>query len=67
VSEEAPIGLTVAEKFFGLLVMVLGIITVYYTVTSPPTGDVAPFSGIFTAAGFILIGIGVFLLFSKIK
>ena len=66
-SEEAPLGLTVAEKFFGLLVMVLGIITVYYTMTSPPTGDVAPFSGVFAAAGFMLIAVGVFLMFSKIK
>jgi len=64
-SEEKPIGLTVAEKFFGLLIILIGALTVNFTYNSPPEGIVAPFSGIFIAAGIVLIAIGVFLVLAK--
>ena len=64
-SEEKPLGLTVAEKFFGLLVILIGALTVNFTYNDPPGGIVAPFSGIFIAAGFVLIAIGVFLVLAK--
>ena len=64
-SEEKPIGLTIAEKFFGLLVILVGVITVYVTYTNPPGGVVAPFSSLFIVAGLALIAIGIFLVLAK--
>jgi hypothetical protein len=64
-SEEKPIGLTVVEKFFGLLAILIGALTVNFTYTDPPEDIAAPFSGIFIAAGIALIAIGVFLVLAK--
>jgi len=64
-SEEKPIGLTIAEKFFGLIVLLIGAVTVYITYTNPPGSIVAPFSSIFIAAGLALIAIGIFLVLAK--
>ncbi len=67
---EAPAGLTIAEKFFGLIAIIIGALTVYYTYISPP--DTLPpavpagwLSSIFILAGFILIGVGVFLMLAN--
>jgi hypothetical protein len=62
---EAPIGLTIAEKFFGLLIILLGIIISYVTYSNPPEGVVSQFSGFFTLTGFVLIAVGIFLVLSK--
>jgi len=64
-SEEKPMGLTIAEKFFGLVVVLIGVLTVNFTYNDPPEGIVAPFSPIFIAAGFALIAIGIFLMLAK--
>jgi hypothetical protein len=64
-SEEKPIGLAVAEKFFGLLVILIGALTVNFTLNDPPEGIVAPFSPIFIAAGLALVAIGIFLILAK--
>lgn len=62
---EVPMGLTIAEKFFGLLVILLGAIIAYVTYNDPPGGDVLQFSSFFTILGFVLIAIGIFLLIAK--
>jgi len=64
-SEEKPIGLAVAEKFFGLILVLIGAVTVYITYNNPPEKPVEPFSGIFIAGGFALIAIGIFLVLAK--
>ena len=66
-SEEAPLGLTVAEKFCGLVSMLLGGIIVYFTYVDPPKtgGRVESYSLAFLAGGFILIILGIFLLLAK--
>jgi hypothetical protein len=64
-SEEKPIGLTIAEKFLGLLVILIGALTINFTYNDPPEDIVAPFVGIFIAAGIALIAIGVFLILAK--
>ena len=64
-SREVPVGLAAAEKFLGLLIIVIGVIMVYVTHTNPPTQPVASYSGIFMAAGFALIALGVFLILAK--
>jgi hypothetical protein len=64
-SEERPVGLVIAEKFFGLLLILIGAVTAYLTYTNPPGSVVAPFSGIFVASGFALIVIGILLIIAK--
>lgn len=66
---EAPVGLEIAEKFFGLIAIIIGALAVYYTYVSPPESPPAVPSGwlssIFIVAGFVLIGVGVFLMLAK--
>jgi len=64
-SEEKPLGLAIAEKFLGLLVTLIGALTVNFTYNDPPEDIVAPFAGIFIAAGIALMVIGVFLILAK--
>lgn len=70
---EAPAGLTIAEKFFGLIALIIGALTIYSTYVSPPD-ELPPgvpsggwFSAIFIVAGFVLIGVGVFLMLAKVE
>lgn len=63
-SEDVPIGLAVAEKIFGLILIIIGAIVAYYSM-NPPAGDISHFSGIFTAAGLVIVAIGIFLLIVK--
>ena len=65
VSEEMPIGLAIAQKLFGLVLIIIGAIIVYTSSTNPPTGDVSNFLGIFIIAGIALLGTGIFLLLTK--
>jgi len=67
---EAPAGLTILEKLFGLAAMIIGALIVYFTWTSPP--DLPPgvpsvgwFSSIFIVGGIVLMGVGVFLMLAK--
>jgi len=70
-SEDVPIGLAVAEKIFGLILIIIGAIVAYYSINppagdiNPPAGDISHFSGIFTAAGLVIVAIGIFLLIAK--
>jgi len=64
-SEEKPIGVAVAEKFFGLILVLIGALIAYITYSNPPGGGVAPFSFIFIGGGFALIAIGILLVLAK--
>jgi len=59
------VGLAVAEKFLGLLIIIIGAIMIYVTYTNPPTQPVAAYSGIFMAASILLIALGVLLILAK--
>ena len=63
-SEEAPIGLAVAEKIIGLVLIILGAVVAYYS-ANPPADDISNFAGIFTAAGLVTVAAGAFLLIAK--
>jgi hypothetical protein len=63
-SEDAPIGLAVAEKVLGLILIILGAVVAYYSM-NPPAGDISHFSGIFTATGLVTVAAGIFLLIAK--
>jgi hypothetical protein len=63
-SADMPIGLTVAEKLFGLILIIVGAIIAYSSI-NPPAGDISHFAGIFTTAGVVIAVIGIFLLITK--
>lgn len=62
-SEEAPAGLTIIEKFFGLLLVVLGALVFYYALQTPRLAGIGFI--FFPAFGVFLIALGIFLVFSK--
>jgi len=59
---EEPMGLTIAEKFFGLLIILIGAILFYVTYTN---FESLVYPLIFLVAGSALIGIGIILVISK--
>jgi chemotaxis signal transduction protein len=63
-STDTPIGLTVAEKLFGLIFIIIGAIIAYSSI-NPPAGDISHFTGIFTLIGVVIAVIGLFLFIAK--
>ena len=63
-SEDVPVGLAVAEKLVGLMLIIIGAIVAFYS-SNPPAGDISQFSGMFTAAGLVIVAIGIFLVIAK--
>jgi uncharacterized membrane protein HdeD (DUF308 family) len=61
--EEDSVWFTVTEKFFGLLIILIGTIIAYITTTSPALS----FSILFSVCGLALIVVGVFMVLSKTK
>jgi len=63
VSEGGAFWATLAEKFFGILLSIIGALAVYYTLT---TSDVlGTFTGFFGFLGIVLLVLGLFLIFVK--
>jgi hypothetical protein len=60
-----PMALNFTEKFLGVLIIVIGALTVNFTYSNPPEEMGAPLMGIFIAVGIVLIAIGVFLVLVK--
>jgi uncharacterized protein YjeT (DUF2065 family) len=63
VSEEGALGISLAEKFFGFLILVVGIIVLYYTVSSANT--LLAFTGFFGFLCLVLVIIGLILMTAK--
>ncbi len=61
--EEGGFGITLAEKFFGLIIIIIGAMITYYTFTS--TSALGSFTGFFGFLSVFLLAIGVFLLIAK--
>ena len=62
-SEEGGFGLKIAERFFGLLLLIVGAFSMFYTVTSiQALGD---FTGFFGFLSSILLVIGFVLITAK--
>jgi hypothetical protein len=51
---------SIAEKFFGLLVTIIGALFLYFTVTS--TTALGVFTAFFGFLGIVLLAVGLFLL-----
>ncbi len=64
-SEEIGTGLAIAEKLSGLIVLLIGAVTLYFTAIGLPSGYIESFSGVFLAAGFALVAVGVALLLAR--
>jgi len=64
-SEEGGFGLSVAERFFGLLLLAIGLVAMFYTLTS--AGSLLAFTGFFGFLSFILIILGVVLITAKVE
>ena len=64
-SEEAGFGLLVAEKFFGLILLVVGSLATYFAFTSGPA--LKDYTGFFGFLSLIILGIGLLLIFARIE
>lgn len=62
-SEEGSFGLNLAEKFFGFILLIVGIVTLYYTITS--TQALLAFTGFFGFLSIILVVLGFVLMTAK--
>jgi uncharacterized membrane protein len=62
-SEGDTFWLSLAEKFFGLLLVIIGALLLYFTLTS--TDALGVFTGLFGFLSIIVLIIGLFLLFVR--
>ena len=62
-SEGDTFWLSLAEKFFGLLLVIIGALFLYFTLTS--TDALGIFAGFFGFLSIIVLIIGLFLLFVR--
>ncbi|MEM2911327.1 MAG: hypothetical protein QW146_02330 [Candidatus Bathyarchaeia archaeon] len=62
-SEEGGFGITVAEKFFGLLLLIVGAVATYFTLTSSQA--LGAYTGFFSFLSLILLALGLFLIIAK--
>jgi len=62
-SEEGSFGLNVAEKFFGFIILVMGIVGLYFTITSADA--LMMFTGFFGFLSVVVIVIGFVLMTAK--
>ena len=62
-SEEGGFGITLAEKFFGFIIIIIGAMATYYTFTS--TSALGDFTGFFGVLSIFLLALGVFLVIAK--
>ncbi len=64
-SEEAGFGLMVAEKFFGLILIIVGAVATYFTFTS--TQALREYTGFFGFLGIIVLALGIFMIVAKVE
>ncbi len=64
-SEEGGIGIAVSERFFGLIVIIIGALAAYFTFTS--FSALGSFTFLFGALSIIAIVIGFIMLTAKME
>lgn len=64
-SEEGSFGENAAEKLFGVIILLAGIVSMYYTFTS--SSVLGMFTGVFGFLGLVLVILGMFLLIAKVE
>ena len=63
VSQEGSFGISFAERIFGLIILAVGALAVYFTLTSSVQLD--GFTGFFGVLSIILIALGLLLITAK--
>jgi len=61
--EGGGFGITLAEKFFGFIIIIIGALAMYFTFTS--TSELGDFTGFFGVLSIFLLAIGVFLVIAE--
>jgi hypothetical protein len=64
-SEEGSFGVTATEKLFGLILVAMGLVAMYYTLTS--AAALMAFTGFFGFLSLIIIILGVALIIAKVE
>lgn len=64
-SDESGFGLNLAEKFFGLVILLTGILALYYTATNAQI--LVSYTGLFDFLSIILIALGFVLVTAKVE
>jgi hypothetical protein len=59
-SEQDTFWISLSEKFFGLLLLIIGAIMLYFTATS--TADLKAFTALFGFLSIVILALGVVLL-----
>ena len=62
-SEEGSLWIKIAEKFFGLLLIILGALLVYFTATS--TAALGVYTALFVFLSMVVLAAGAFLIVVK--
>lgn len=62
-SEEGGFGIAAAEKFFGLLLLIVGALATYFTFTSSQA--LGAYTGFFGVLSLILLALGLFMIIAK--
>lgn len=62
-SEEGGFGIRAAEKFFGLILLIVGALALYFTLTSTQALNV--YTGFFGFLSFVIFAVGLFLIVAK--
>jgi uncharacterized membrane protein HdeD (DUF308 family) len=62
-SEEGGFGITAAEKFFGLILLIVGALALYFTLTS--TQALSIYTGFFGFLSLVILAVGLFLIITK--
>jgi hypothetical protein len=61
--EEGGFGIALAEKFFGFILLIVGALTTYFTLTSSQA--LGAYTGLFGFLSIILLALGLFLLIAQ--
>jgi hypothetical protein len=64
-SQEGGFGIALAERFFGLLLTIIGALATYYTLTS--SDALGAFTGFFGFLSLILLVLGIVMITAKIE
>jgi len=64
-SEEAPYGLRVVQKIFGIVLLAIGILTTYNTYTNMSAAQLG--AGFFVVMGIALIVLGFILIVARLS
>lgn len=62
-SEEDTFWISLGQRFFGLILLIIGIILIYFTLTS--LTELAAFAGFFGFLSVVILALGVVLLIAK--